>query len=69
MTRRIRIVLGLLILAVSISLLMWGFMPARRETRVQPIPPAELQLPTPESFRFDGMTLFGASFSQPVIFS
>lgn len=50
MTRRMRILLGLLILAVSLSLLVWGFLPARRETRVQPIPPAELQLPTPASF-------------------
>jgi hypothetical protein len=48
-------VLGLLILAISISLLIWGFLPARRETRIQPIPPAELQLPTPVSF-----------FSQPI---
>jgi len=50
MTGKLRILLGLIILAVSISLLIWGFLPARHETRVQPIPPAELQLPTPESF-------------------
>lgn len=50
MSRRVRIILGLLILFVSLSLLVWGFLPARRETRVQPIPPAELQLPTPASF-------------------
>jgi hypothetical protein len=49
MSRRARILLGLLILAVSLSLLVWGFWPARRETRIQPIPPAELQLPTPTS--------------------
>ncbi|HJS18956.1 MAG TPA: hypothetical protein VJ785_09405 [Anaerolineales bacterium] len=53
MTRRMRILLGLLILAVSLSILLWGLWPARRETRVQPIPPADLQLPTPASFRFD----------------
>jgi hypothetical protein len=58
MSRRVRIVLGLLILAVSLFLLVWGFWPARRETRLQPIPPAELQLPTPASFEF-----------QPVLFS
>ena len=52
MSRKLRILLGLLILFVSVSLLIWGFLPARRETRVQPIPPAELQLPTPESFHF-----------------
>jgi hypothetical protein len=50
MSRRVRIILGLLILAISLSLLLWGFLPARRETRLQPIPPAELQLPTPVSF-------------------
>jgi hypothetical protein len=52
MPRRVRIVLGLLILAFSISLLIWGFLPARRETRIQPIAPAELQLPTPQSFQY-----------------
>lgn len=50
MPRKLRIILGILILAISLSLLVWGFLPARRETRVQPIPPAELQLPTPASF-------------------
>ena len=50
MSRNVRIALGILILAVSISLLIWGFWPARRETRIQPIAPAELQLPTPASF-------------------
>ncbi|HEX2989251.1 MAG TPA: hypothetical protein VHO49_01175 [Anaerolineales bacterium] len=58
MSRRARIVLGLLILGISLSLLAWGFWPARRETRVQPIPPVELQLPTPASFEL-----------QPIFFS
>jgi len=49
MSRRIRIILGVLILALSISLLIWGFAPARREIRTQPIAPSELQLPTPET--------------------
>jgi hypothetical protein len=52
MSRKFRIILGLTILLISASLLVWGFLPARRETRVQPIPPAELQLPTPASFHF-----------------
>jgi hypothetical protein len=56
MSPRARILLGLLILAISISLLIWGFLPARRETRIQPISPSDLQLPTPVSF-----------FSQPII--
>ena len=48
--RRIRIVLGLIIVILSIALLIWGFLPTRREIRTQPISPAELQLPTPSSF-------------------
>jgi hypothetical protein len=52
MSRKIRILLGLLILAISISLLIWGFMPARRETRIEPIPREQLELPTPASFFF-----------------
>jgi hypothetical protein len=50
MMRRIRIVIGILILIVSLTLLAWGFLPGRREVRTQPILPAELQLPTPKSF-------------------
>ena len=45
MTRRIRILLGVLLLLVSISLLIWGFAPSRREIRTQPIAPNEMQLP------------------------
>jgi hypothetical protein len=57
MSRKLRIALGVLLLAISISLLIWGFLPARRETRIQPIPPAELQLPTPASFDFQPLFL------------
>lgn len=63
MSRRIRILIGLIILAVSISLLIWGFAPSRKEIRVQPINPSELQLPTPETFRFDAPPLLSASLS------
>ena len=45
MSRRIRIFLGVILLAVSISLLIWGFAPTRREIRTQPIAPNEMQLP------------------------
>jgi hypothetical protein len=48
--RQIRIVLGVILVILSLALLAWGFLPARREIRTQPIPPAELQLPTPVSF-------------------
>ncbi len=47
--RGARIVLGMIILILSLALLVWGLLPARRETRTQPISPTELQLPTPSS--------------------
>ena len=50
MSRRIRILLGVIILTISISLLIWGFAPARRETRIQNISPSEMELPTPTTF-------------------
>lgn len=49
MKKRVRVIVGIAILIISIALLVWGVMPARRETRIQPISPAELQLPTPTS--------------------
>lgn len=48
--RRVRVLLGVIIVILSIALLVWGFLPARREIRTQPISPTELQLPTPLSF-------------------
>ena len=51
MRRSVRVALGLMILILSIALLIWGLLPARREIRSQPISPTELQLPTPASFR------------------
>jgi hypothetical protein len=53
MTRRVRIIFGVLILAISIYLLIWGLAPARRETRIQNISPSEMELPTQSSYRFD----------------
>lgn len=49
MSRRARIVIGLLILFTSLALLFWGFQPLERVTRIQPISPLDLQLPTPAS--------------------
>jgi len=48
--RRVRILIGMLILILSIILLLWGFLPARHEIRTQPVSPTDLQLPTPASF-------------------
>jgi hypothetical protein len=64
--RRVRIVLGMIILIFSILLLLWGFLPARHEVRSQPISPTELQLPTPVLFRFDTAPSLRASLSQLV---
>jgi len=50
MMRRVRIVLGVIILTASLALLIWAYKPLKRETRIQPITPADLQLPTPVSF-------------------
>lgn len=55
MSRKVRTVLGILILAASISLLVWGLAPARRETRIQTISPSEMQLPTPSTFYWDNV--------------
>jgi hypothetical protein len=45
MKKRIRLFLSIFILAISIALLIWGYTPNPRETRVQSIVPAEMQLP------------------------
>jgi len=47
--RRFRVALGIVIVIISMALLIWGFLPVRREIRTQPISPTELQLPTPLS--------------------
>jgi len=53
MTKRIRVVLGILILAVSIALLIWAYRPLGRETLTNPISPSDLQLPTPITLHID----------------
>ena len=50
MMRRVRIVLGIVILSVSIALLIWAYKPLDREVRTQPLDSSEMQLPTPISF-------------------
>lgn len=51
--RKVRLVFAILILIVSISFLLWGFLPNSRETRIQTIRPTEMQLPTPSSLHLD----------------
>ncbi|MBI5295886.1 MAG: hypothetical protein HY869_10445 [Chloroflexi bacterium] len=50
MKNKLRLLAAVLILAVSLTLLVWGFWPTRRETLVTPIQPSNLTLPTPSSF-------------------
>jgi hypothetical protein len=53
MKRKWRLLAALLVLTVSLTLLLWGFWPTRRETLVTPIQPSNLTLPTPSSFFLD----------------
>ncbi len=47
MKKRIRLFLSVIILAASISLLIWAYAPNPRETRVRSISPSEMQLTSP----------------------
>lgn len=53
MKKRIRLIFALIILTLSLSLLLWGYLPNPREVRERTVPPAEMQLPTPSSLHFD----------------
>lgn len=53
MTRKIRLVLAVTLLVISIVFLVWGFFPNPRETRIQNISPEEMRLPTPSSLHLD----------------
>ena len=45
MKKKFRLFLAVIILGASLSLLIWGYLPNPHETRVQPISPAEMQIP------------------------
>jgi hypothetical protein len=47
---RLRLVLTMVILVVSIAALAWSFLPGARIVRRQRIQPTEMQLPTPSGF-------------------
>jgi hypothetical protein len=49
MTKRVRVLVGVLIFAISIALLIWAYKPLGRKTLTSPISPSDLQLPTPVS--------------------
>ena len=48
--RRWRQILGVVILLISLAILIWGFWPYADQTRIMPIRPGDMQLPTPESY-------------------
>jgi hypothetical protein len=52
-TRRIRIVTGVIVFVLSMALLIWGLKPLERIKRTQPIQPNDLRLPTPISLHID----------------
>ena len=47
--RRIPRILGIIILLVSLALLIWGIWPLASTSRLIPVPPSDMQLPTPQS--------------------
>ncbi len=47
--KKVRLVLGIAILLVSLGVLIWALVPLEHVTRVVPVPPSDLQLPTPEA--------------------
>jgi hypothetical protein len=55
MARKIRLLLAILILTLSLSLLVWGLWPNPEETRIVPVEPGQMQLPTPVSLYMDGL--------------
>ena len=50
MARKIRLLLAILILTISLALLVWGLWPNLIETRIVPVEPGQMQLPTPVSY-------------------
>lgn len=58
MGKRLRIAIGIVLLIISCSLLVWGFWPALQERHVLPINPSQMTLPTPSSFVPDAMFNF-----------
>jgi hypothetical protein len=49
----LRLFIAVIVLAASLTLLIWGFWPSKRETHILPVHPAEMTLPTPTTFLLD----------------
>ncbi|MBT3323319.1 MAG: hypothetical protein HN392_13625 [Anaerolineae bacterium] len=43
--KKIRLILALLLLLFSLAVLLWAFLPTLVESRVLPLPPADMELP------------------------
>ena len=48
--RKLRLLLALVVLLISLAVLAWGLWPAAHERRTLTVPPGEMALPTPTSF-------------------
>jgi len=55
MARKIRLLLAILILTLSLALLIWGLWPNLMETRILPVDPGQMQLPTPVSLYMEAI--------------
>jgi hypothetical protein len=55
MARKIRLFLAILILTASLALLVWGLWPNPEETRIVPVEPGQMQLPTPVSLYMEAI--------------
>jgi hypothetical protein len=55
MARKIRLLLAALILTLSLALLIWGLWPTLMETRIVPVDPGQMQLPTPVSLHMEAI--------------
>ncbi len=49
--RKVRLVVGLILLVISLAFLIWGLWPAVYESHILPINPSDMTLPTPSSFQ------------------
>jgi hypothetical protein len=50
MNKKLRRILVIILLLISLGLLIWGFYPFDQVTQSVPLPPGELELPTPSGF-------------------
>ena len=55
MARKIRLLLAIMILTLSLALLVWGLWPNLVETRIVPVEPGQMQLPTPVSLYMEAI--------------